>query len=101
MLRNLFGHLVTFERVLKSSDLKTKVICDTYQHQDLIGTVAVGMDETFAFEDFNQWLELQIAPRRNQVFFAPSHSRPVVIPVLLVITSTRESVTNHFFNAHA
>ena len=41
MLRNLFGNFVTFERVLKGANLEAEIVGDTYEHQNLVGAIAM------------------------------------------------------------
>src|SRR3982750_1492721 len=99
MCRDLLCDFVTLEHVLKSLDLETKLFSDIHQHQDLAGDVAVRVNVAFAFEDFDKWLELKIAARRNQVLIV-LRLRAILIPRALVIARAREGVANYFFNTH-
>ena len=53
MRGDLFGHFVAFQHVLESANLETHFIGDANQHQDFVGTVAVGMHVAFALHHFH------------------------------------------------
>ena len=65
MLRDLFGNFVAFEHVLKSFDLKTEFIRDVDEHHNFIGAITMRVNVAFAFEHFDQRIELQVTPRRD------------------------------------
>ena len=67
MRGDLFCHLVTFEDVLTGRDLEAHFVSQADEHQDLVGAIAVSMDEPLAFEHLDERIELKIAPRREQV----------------------------------
>src|ERR1043166_9411415 len=98
--RDLLRDLVTFEHVLKSSDLETKLVSQIEEHQDLAGDVAMRVNVTFAFEHFDKRFELQIASRRHQVLVF-RRLRAILVPLAFVITRANERVANRFFHAHA
>ena len=58
------------------------------------------MDQAFAFEDFDERIELQITARHNQVLVAALSGRTVFIPLRFVIACAREGITDGLFNAH-
>ena len=81
MRRDLLRDLVALEHVLEGGDLEAHLVGEADQHQDLVGAVAVRVHEALAFEDLDERVELQIAPRRSTswpAFFL----RLVVLPVL-------------------
>ena len=53
--------LVAFEDVLEGADLETVVVGDMDEHEDFILPVAVGVDETFAIENFDERIEFEVA----------------------------------------
>src|SRR6185369_1833184 len=98
--RDLLRYLVTFEHVLERFDFEAKLVSQADEHQDLAGDVAVRVHVAFAFEDFDERLELQISARRNEVLVL-LRSLAILIPRALVIARACERIANHFLNAHA
>src|SRR6476659_1106749 len=96
---DLFRDLVAFERVLERPDLKTKLVREIDQHQDLADDVAVSVHVTLAFEHFDERLELQIASRRYEVLVF-ANVGAILVPRALVIARADERVANRLFDAH-
>src|SRR6266850_6802314 len=59
------------------------------------------MHVAFAFEHFNQRLQLQVATGRYQVLFTMGYGSSILVPGLLVVARSREGITNHFLHPHA
>ena len=97
---HLPGHLVALEHVLERRDLEAHLVRDAQQHQDLVIPVGVRVHEAPAFEDLDERIELQIAPRRQHVL-AVRLPAVVVLPGLLVGPGAREGVANHVLDALA
>ena len=69
---DLLRHLVALEHVLERGDLEAELVGDAEQHQDLVGAIRMRVDEALAFEDLDERLELQVAPRRRRRSRRPS-----------------------------
>ena len=98
MRGDLLRHLVALEHVLERRDLEAHLLGQADQHQDLVGAIAVRVDEALALEHLDQRLELQIAPRRQRG--SAGLVLLVVLPGLLV-RGARERVADHVLDAHA
>ena len=66
MRGDLFRDLVALEHVLERRDLEADLLREPDEHQDLVGAVAVRVHQPLAFEDLDQRLQLQVAPRRQR-----------------------------------
>ena len=97
---DLLGHLVALEHVLEGGDLEAHLVGEADQHQDLVGAIAVRVNQALAFEHLDQRVELQIAARREHVL-AGLLLRLVVLPVLAVGLGARERVANDVLDALA
>ena len=64
---DLLRDLVALQHVLERVHLEAQLVGGADEHEDLVGAVAVGVDETPALEDLDERLELQIAARRQHV----------------------------------
>ena len=67
MRGDLLRDLVALEHVLERRDLEAHLVGEPDEHQDFVGAVAVRVHQPLAFEDFDERIELQIAPRRERV----------------------------------
>src|SRR6266850_17142 len=101
MPRDLLCYFVALQHMLERSHLKTKFIREVDEHHYLIRAVTVGVDIAFAFENFYQRLELQIAPRWNQILFTTRSGSTILVPAFLVIARACEGVSNYFLDSHA
>jgi Tol biopolymer transport system component len=54
--------------VLQRGDLEAELVRDPEQHEDFVGAIRMRVDEPLAFEDFDERLELKIAPRDRDTF---------------------------------
>ena len=70
MRRDFLRDFVAFEHMLQGADFETVIVGDMQEHQNFILPVAVGMDQTLAFEHFDQGFEFQIARGRDGDFAA-------------------------------
>ena len=95
---DLLRDLVALEHVLEGGDLEAHLLGDPDHHQDLVGAVAVRVDEPLAFEDLDQRFELQVAARRERVGVG-GLGLLVVLPGLLIRLGARERVADHVLDA--
>ncbi len=100
MRGDFLGHFVAFEHVLKRADLETVIVGDFQQHQDLVGAIAMSVDEAFAFENLDQRIEFQVAARRDGMF-ALGHLGAVVVPIRLILLRFVEGFADDVVHAHA
>ena len=97
---DLLGDLVALQHVLQRRDAEADFLGQPQQHQDLVGAIAVRVDQAPALEHLHQRFELQVAPRRNR-------GRVLLLacgiggPLGLVRPGPRERVANHELHAHA
>ena len=66
VLRNLVGDLVAFQNMLECRDPETKLLGKAYQHQNLILTVRMAVDQALAIQNLDYRIQLQIAPGRSR-----------------------------------
>ena len=97
---DLLRHLVALEDVLERRDLEAHLVGEANEHQDLVGAVAVRVDEALALEHFDERVELQIAARREHVL-AGLLLRLVVLPLLAIGLGAREGVADDVLDALA
>src|SRR5207302_1482616 len=62
-LGDLRGDLICLKAMLQCCDAKTKLVRKLQQVQMFVGTIAVTMDQTLAFEHLDERFEFQIASR--------------------------------------
>src|SRR5258708_18206079 len=90
------GELVTLEHVLERSDLEVKIVRDAHEHEDFILAVRVTVYDAFAFEDFENSIELQIAARGDFQFAAFK-----IFERALVIQGSAEFIPDNLFDSFA
>src|SRR5689334_6218936 len=101
MRGNLLRDFVAFEYVLKCFDFETEFVSDVDEHQNLTDDIAVSMNVAFAFKHFNEWFQLQVSPRWNQILLTFCNCCLVFIPRLFVIASAAECLAYRFLNSHS
>ena len=78
---HLLRDLVALEHVLERRDLEAHLLGEADHHQDFVRAVAVDVHEPLAVEDLDERVELQIAPRLQDVLArAPSPCRSPARP---------------------
>jgi hypothetical protein len=97
---DLLRDFVAFEHVLQRRDLETELVGDAQEHEDLVGAIGMRVHQPLAFENLDERLELQIPPRRDDLF-ARLLAPIVVLPVLLVCLGADERVADDVLDAHA
>ena len=97
---DLLRHLVAFKDVLERRDLEAHLVGQPNQHQDFVGAVAVGVDETLAFQHFHERVELKIAPRRQDILAGLLLSL-VVLPFLAIGLGAGEGIADDVLDALA
>ena len=65
VLGDLLRDFVPFENVLQRRDPHVELFGDAEELKDLVGAIAVRMDESLAIQDLDDGLELVVFPRRN------------------------------------
>jgi hypothetical protein len=98
--RDLFRHFVAFEHVLEGRDFEAHLLSEADHHQDFVGAIAVHVHEALALEDFDERVELEIAPGRGDVL-AGGLGFVVLLPLLLIRLRAREGVADHELDALA
>ena len=66
MTRELLGDLVPLEDVLERADPEAEVLGDPHQHEDLVLTVAVTVNQTITRQDLGQRLEFKVSSHRHR-----------------------------------
>src|SRR5208283_654228 len=97
---DLRGDFIAFESVLQRGDFETELLGHAQQHQNLVGAVAMGVDQALALENLDQRLELEIATRREDAL-AAGVARLIILPRGLILAGLDEGLANDVLDAHA
>ena len=79
---DLVADLVHLERVVEGADLVAVLLGDGLFGEELVGAIAVDLDEQLAAQDVGERFELQVAMRCDGVFVSLGHLGVVGVPLL-------------------
>ena len=91
---------VALENMLEGGDLEAHFLGDPDQHDDLVLSIRMGVDQTFALENLDQGLQLQVAARRHRVGLGRIRQSRVSVPLAGVVAGAQEGATNRVGDAH-
>ena len=86
---DLVGDLVALQHVVQGPDAEAEVLRSTQQHQDLVGPVAVAVDDQLALHHLHEGVQANVTARRRRVL--PTCSAGLVLrPLRAVLGSALE-----------
>ncbi len=97
---DLLRDLVALQHVLEGGDPEAELLREPDELEDLVGPIRVGVDEALPLQDLDERLELQVAPRRDQILLAGLPPSPVLLPLLPVLARLDERLADHVHDAH-
>src|SRR5438876_10512930 len=101
MLGDLLRDFVTLEDVLERGDLEPELIGHPKKHQDLVGAVAMRVDQSLPAQNLCESFQLQIFCGRYGWLVCRQGSFLVLVPLLGIGTCFNQGVTYHVFNPHS
>ena len=99
MLPDLVRHLVPFEYVLQRPDFEPELVGDVEQHRDLVGAIAVRVNQYLPGEHIREYIQCKVAVGFGQLL-ASGGARPIVVPSLGVLACSEKTFANHVLDAH-
>ena len=92
---NRFGDLVAFQPMLKCCDLETVIVGDAHQHENLILSVGVRMNEPSSVQNLHDSVEFQVPAWRDLIKLLLRFFH-----FLFIVTSGAKLVANDLFDPH-
>src|SRR5688572_28451289 len=85
--------------MLKGFYFESELIGEIDQHDNLVRAIAVRVHKSLPLENFNQRLQLEVAPRRYLSFLVGAGT--VFGPRSMIIARPGECVSDYFLDSHS